>query len=311
MTISPGDRLAVTGGTGALGRQVVTDVLQAGYRVRLLSRRPLQTIDAGVDCEFFDLFDDEPLPPQKLDGCAAVIHLAAHIPPDQNNPSAAGAAFKANTLGTIRLLQAMEHAGIPRLFQTTAANAYSSNCMASDETAPMYPSQHAPFYLTSKLAQDIFGTHWAKRRGLRTTTLRVSSLYGAGQDKGLFTRFATALLRKECVHLINGGSYAADFVTISDVSSALLLFIGEDLDGPFNVASGQRATLLAAARHLIPLTGCTEERLIVDPVTVGEASFPRIDISRARSCGFMPTNLRDGLADLVDWIKSGSSPAAT
>lgn len=301
---APGDLIAVTGGSGALGRRVVRDLLDAGYRLRLLSREAPAPMGGRVEHAPFDLLDEAPVAAESLAGCAAVAHLAAHIPRDEEDPSVAVKCFQANAVGTVRLLQAMEEADVVRILHTTAANAYAPQLDCPTESAPMYPFGRAPFYLTSKLAQDIFVAHWASRCGIEATTLRVSALYGAGQYQGLFTRFARALLGGETIRLANGGSYAADFVTIADVSAAISMFLEQRLTGPFNIASGERNSVLEVARLMVEIAGCEEAQLFVEPEQRPEPSFPRIDISKARHCGFTPTGLPKGLLQLVEWIRS-------
>lgn len=300
MTIAPGDLIAVTGGTGAIGRRVVHDLLQQGFRIRLLSRsapdnRQLEHVP-------LDLAARTPLPIEALAGCSAVVHLASHIPPRQEDPDSAEICLQTNALGTLKLLRAAEEAGIGRFVQTTSANAYAPGLDVPSEEDAMYPAERAPFYLSSKIVQDVFGSYWANRCGLAVTTFRLSSVYGAGMDRALFTRIARSLRAGEGITLANGGTFGADFVDISDVSSAFGLFLRQDLTGVFNIASGQRSTLLEAARILLELTGSADDLLTVEPEQRTEPGFPRMDISKARKAGFDPLGLREGLAKLVDWV---------
>jgi UDP-glucose 4-epimerase len=305
MKIEPGALIGVTGGTGALGRQFVNDALDAGYRVRLLTRNPEVSAGRGVETRYFDLGHDEIPEPEMLHGCSAAVHLGAHIPADQADPAAAQTCLETNALGTLRLLLAMERAGVTRLLQTTSANGYSSGIDRPHEGSAMYPDGRAPYYLASKIVQDIFGGFWGNRRGAAVTTLRLSSLYGAGQPGGVVAHFGRSLLAGKEIGLANGGRFGADFATLADASRALLLFLAYGAAGPYNIASGVRSTLIEIAEKLAMLAGA-DRRLI----SIGEAvqgaddGFPAIDISRAISVGFDPTPLDRGLAELMDWLKS-------
>src|SRR5215475_1281662 len=46
--VTGGDMFLVTGGTGTLGRLVVPQLVQAGGKVRVLSRHPRKAIDEGA-----------------------------------------------------------------------------------------------------------------------------------------------------------------------------------------------------------------------------------------------------------------------
>jgi UDP-glucose 4-epimerase len=304
MSVAHGDLIAVTGGTGAIGRRVVRELLDEGFGVRLLSRSAPR--DLAIEHVSVDFSSDEPLDAGALAECSAVLHLAAYIPSKHEDPATAARCFQTNVLGTIKLLQAMEGAGVERLLQTTSANAYAPGIEAPTEQQPMYPAARASFYLSSKLVQDIFGAHWAMCRGMSVTTLRLGSVYGAGMEQALFTRFAGALRAGEAIRLANGGSFGADFVEISDVAKAALMFLRSGVTGAFNVASGERTTLLEAARLLLELTGSSPDKLIVDAEERLEIGFPQMDISKVRQLGFIPTDLRTGLARVVGWLSDGA-----
>lgn len=291
--------IAVTGGTGRIGRIVVNDLLAAGYRVRLLARSPPDYDD--VEQVPVDLADDEPVPPGALSGCSGLVHLAAYIPPDQADPSCAELCFRINALGTIELLRRAEEEGVKAVVQTTSANAYAPGKEQPDEDDPMFPSGRAPFYLSSKLAQDIIGAHWSARRGLPVTTLRISSVYGVGLEETLFARFAKCLLAGDAIELAGDGAFGADFVDVSDVSAAILLFLGRGAGETFNIASGVRTTLLDAAGILLRLTGSEQRQLIVRSGGDGDPGFPAINVNKAKQAGFEPTDLETGLARVVDW----------
>jgi len=290
VTLAKGALIAVTGGTGAIGRLVVPALAESGHKVRLLSR-------SGGEAPGVDLAKD--IPSSALEGCSAVLHLASHIPTNQEDPASAELCFRTNALGTLKLLEAAETAGVSRFVQTTSANAYAPGLHCPSEDDPMYPAARAPFYLASKIAQDVFGAYWNERRGLPVTTLRLSSVYGAAMEQSLFTRFAKTLLAGQTINLANGGSFGADFVDVSDVVAAIRMVLESDASGAFNIASGQRTTLLDAAKHLLEFTGSPEDRLSVTDGPA-EPGFPAMNISKARGLGFQPTGIRTGLERLVE-----------
>lgn len=305
MSDPAGGLVTVTGGTGAVGRRVVDDLVAEGWRVRALSRTP--PADPGIEHVAYDLVSGEPIPVEALHGCVAVVHLASYIPRNQEDPATADLCLRTNALGTLRLLEAMEAAGVSRFIQTTSANAYAPELEAPSEQDSMFPSARAPFYLSSKIVQDILAAYWGERRRMAATTLRVSTVYGAGMEQSLFTRFAGTLRAGGPIRLVNGGSFGADFVDVSDVSAAVRLFLRNGATGAFNVASGRRTTLLEAARLLLDLCACGDDQLVVEQGASPEIGFPRMDITKARAQGFEPTDLRSGLERLVAWVNERRS----
>lgn len=88
-------RIAIVGGTGTLGRHVVTNLAQRGHEVRVLSR---SSPDFPVDLVSGNGLDTA------LDGCAAVV--------DASNAASPKRAAQVLVSGTRRLLTAGQRAGV-------------------------------------------------------------------------------------------------------------------------------------------------------------------------------------------------------
>jgi uncharacterized protein YbjT (DUF2867 family) len=73
-------RILVTGGSGGLGREVVRELGDAGYILRVMSRRPRPANhDPAVEWAQADLESDTGLR-AAVDGVHAIIHSASHAP---------------------------------------------------------------------------------------------------------------------------------------------------------------------------------------------------------------------------------------
>ena len=284
--------IAVTGGGGFVGRRFVAEAEAAGWRLRLLSRPQ------------FDLLGREPIAPGLLEGCIAAVHLAAYIPANQADPAEAETCWRANALGTLRLIEAMKAAGVGRLVQTSSANAYAPDVQKPDEQCRLFPALRAPYYLSSKMAQEVFAHHAAVRDRLAVTTLRLSSVYGPGQQGGPVTAFARSLLGGRPVVLANAGRFGADFVAVGDVARALKLFLENERAGIFNIGSGLRSTMAEVAAQLAGLTGAAPGLIEAqDALDAADIGFPALDIGKAKACGYRPTPLAEGLSELVAWLR--------
>lgn len=93
----------VTGGTGQLGRPLVTDLATRGFGVRVLSRRLRSDPRTGVTGVIGDLTDGRGLS-EAIDGADTIIHCASE-------PNAAGADLQAAD----HLLAAARAAGSPHI----------------------------------------------------------------------------------------------------------------------------------------------------------------------------------------------------
>lgn len=104
------ERVAVTGSAGNLGRAVVADLLGSGYEV------------VGIDRPEWDGRSVAPLVPQ-LDGCSALIHLAAIPAPVGHRPETV---FANNTQATYAALEAAGSRGIRRCAIASSGSAYGT-----------------------------------------------------------------------------------------------------------------------------------------------------------------------------------------
>ena len=298
------ETVLVTGSSGFLGRQLIPLLLEQGLRVVAAQRDP-RAAPAGVsDAVPFDLAAPA-LPELLLREVRGVVHLAAYLPSDYRDPGQARRCLELNALGTLGLVQSLISAQVPGLVNVSSGNIYRDMSVPATETAPVFPYQHAPYYLASKLVQEIYAEHLASHSPLRLVTLRPSAIYGPGMRGGMVHTFATRLLRGEGVVLEDGGRYASDLVYVGDVARVAAASLTTSVRGCFNIGSGERVT---SARVAQALAGAMDApgRVQIEPAGQGAArGFAALDISRARELlGFVPTPLEQGLTAYVSWLRN-------
>ena len=251
--------------------------------------------------------------PADFRGCDTLVHLAAYIPSDHNDLEAAIRCWEVNALGTAWLIEAAATAGVKRFVQMSSANAYAAAQVttedrAPDERAPMFPASRE-YYFASKIAQELYAQHACRQAGLSAATLRLSAVYGAAQSSNVVVRLARQLLAGETVELAGNGAFGVDFVTVGDVSKAISLVLEQGAEGPFNVGSGARTTIVELAEQLCELMGAPRDAIILrDDGTPPDRGFAAPDISAIKNLGFAPTALADGLCELIEGLST--QPAA-
>lgn len=103
-------RVLVTGGTGALGTELVPRLVAAGHEVRVLTRRERPDLPAGVAGVRGDLRTGE-----GLDEAAAGIDVIAHLASGTGGVPSYRKARRTDLEGTERLLVAAKRSGSPHL----------------------------------------------------------------------------------------------------------------------------------------------------------------------------------------------------
>ena len=108
--------IAVTGATGFVGQALLDRAAKAGIEVRALTRRE-QPPREGVEWVRGDLEDHAALK-RLCQGTEAVIHVAGVV----NAPDPEGFE-RGNVTGTLNVIEAARHAGVPRLVHVSSLSA--------------------------------------------------------------------------------------------------------------------------------------------------------------------------------------------
>jgi nucleoside-diphosphate-sugar epimerase len=164
--------VALTGATGFIGRQLLSDLQKRGVHVRVLLRRPAQI---PLDCDSAVIGDLAR--PQNLTAAFrdadAVVHSAGIAPGMSGMPQDDYRAI--NTEATGALAQAAERAGVRRFVFMSSIRAQcgpSAQGIVTEATPP----QPADAYGKSKLA----GEHALAKLGMDWVALRPVLVYGPG-----------------------------------------------------------------------------------------------------------------------------------
>jgi UDP-glucose 4-epimerase len=174
-----------------------------------------------------------------------VVHLAAQM---NVRLSTEDPVFDAevNILGTINILEHAVKHGVRKVsFASSGGAVYGEQevfpAAESHRTDPLSP------YGISKLAGEKYLAYYTNTTGLRHVVLRFGNVYGPRQEPegeaGVIAIFSKLMLEGG-QPIINGtGKQTRDFVYVDDVVEAIMATIGEDIQGIFNVGTGQESTV--------------------------------------------------------------------
>ncbi|MEJ2359756.1 MAG: NAD(P)-dependent oxidoreductase, partial [Deinococcales bacterium] len=176
-------RVLVTGGAGYIGSTLVRQLLQAGYRVRVLDNLSFggESILDLLDSETFEFVHgdvrDEAVVRSAVSDCHGVIHLAGIV----GDPACArqpDLARDVNENASKQLYHAAEEAGVERfVFASTCSNygrMEDADALLTEE-APLRP---VSLYAESKVAVERFLLDQPRNNGCAPTSLRFSTVYG-------------------------------------------------------------------------------------------------------------------------------------
>lgn len=269
-------KVVVTGGSGGLGQAVVETLLDAGYKVLSLDRRPhpsghkpswtVDLLNAG------DLYE-------ACKNSWAIVHLAAHIAP---NLASDVNTFNDNVCMTYNVLKAATDMGVKHAVMASSTAVYgflyglhgeTPDYLPADERHPMGPVD--PYGL-SKVVGERVADSFAKKEGMSICSLRFP---GINYDEKY----------ERVRRLTSDPAFRApgfwSYIDVRDAARAVLLALEKGLPGhhAYNVAcssSNMRESTSELAKRFFP--GLTDVRM--SP----EGNWSGIDSSAAaKELGFV------------------------
>jgi GDP-4-dehydro-6-deoxy-D-mannose reductase len=272
----------ITGAEGFVGRRLAAYLAEKGWRVR---RSVYPTAgDEAFPCDVRDPAQVAALV-EWSGPLTHVFHLAAvtFVPEAGRDPAGA---YRANTLGTVHLLEALGRARPDaRLVYVSSSEVYGPpRYLPVDEDHPIDPRQP---YAISKAASD-FHCRYAAAAGRDVVVARPFNHSGAGQDsRFVLSSFARQVAQAEAgdgpAQLRVGNLDAQrDFLHVDDVLHAYERIALEGTTGAaYNICSG-RALLLRDAVDTLLRLARREIEVVVDEERLRPLDVPEVRGSHQR-----------------------------
>jgi GDP-L-fucose synthase len=303
-------RVLLTGGSGFLGRYVLTQLRELGCQHVLAPRR------ADFDLTRWDdvlrlLMKTRP---------DLVLHLAARVGGIGANQKQPGTFLYQNLMMGAQLIEACRQFRVSKLIVVGTICAYPKFTPVPFKESDLwngYPEEtNAPYGLAKKLLiEQVRAYH--REFGCNGVNLLLVNLFGPGDNFDLQTSHVIPALIRKCLEAQERGEREVvawgtgkatrEFLYVEDAARAIILAAQRlDTPEPVNIGSGREIAIRDLAEMIAERTGFRGELRFDASQPDGQ---PRrcLDLTRAReTLGFTATtSLEEGLERTIAWYRAG------
>jgi len=301
-------RVLLTGAGGFIGSHCLGPLVQRGYEVHAVSRRPMPSDGSAVSWHAADLLEP---------GAAAalidrvrpthLLHLAWFVIPGKLIHASENLDWVA---ASVELMRRFADAGGVRLCVSGSGYEYDwGHGYCTEGITPCVPDT---VYGASKHALHEMMRTYATGRELSAAWARVFFLYGPNEHPDrLVPSVIRSLLQGEparCSH----GKQIRDYLHVQDVADGLVAVLDSELRDAVNVSSGQATTLREITSTIGRLTGRSELiQLGAIPARANDVPLVIGSNARAAALGWQPQyDLESGLQQTIDWWRQQNCDGA-
>ncbi|WP_096550376.1 NAD-dependent epimerase/dehydratase family protein [Ureibacillus thermosphaericus] len=267
-------KIAITGGSGFLGRYVINAIKDLNHTSIILTRKDLEN-ENDVEYRKTDYTINDLI--QKLHDVDAVVHLAAKRG-SQGNISE----FHNNEILTQNLYESCFENNITNIVFASSISVYS-DAKSLPWTEKDLPSPSL-MYGISKLANEYIGNLYSEKKGLCIKNLRFAHLFGFNEKNNyMINRFLRQAFHKEQL-VINTKSVAKrEFLYAKDAAKAIICALKHStVSGTFNIGSGDAFTNYEVAEKINAIFGNDKNLLIKNSDAEETIKSSYMDSSKAR-----------------------------
>jgi UDP-glucose 4-epimerase len=303
-----GRRVLVTGGSGFIGRHVVSELAADGAQVRVVDLQP--HADPAVDVVIGDIADPAVLEQAFAGGFDSIVHLAA-VTSVLRSLEQPELTFRTNVAGTAAVLEAGRAAGVTSLaFASTNAVTGPMEEPKITEAAKLRPLTP---YGSTKAAGEMLMSAYTASYGLRCAPIRLTNVYGPGMQAkdSIIARLMRNIRLGTTFEIYGDGNQVRDYVHVTDVVAAMRLgLLRDEWAGPTVIGSGTSLSVHEVIDAVRQVSGA-EIEVRHGPAKAGEMPAVIVDPSRAHAAGWSPRfpSLDEGLIGVWDeWSKADVQP---
>ena len=302
-------KIAVTGGAGFIGSNLVERLLSKSHEVTVvddLSTGLKSNLDLSkITFHELSLTNRDGLA-KALNSVDAIVHLGARgsVPRSLKNPIAT---HDVNATGTLNVLEAARANGAQVIFSSSSSVYGRNGQLPKDES--MWLSPLTP-YAASKLAAEGYVQAYGAAYEVPVTLLRFFNVFGPKQRPdheyaAVLPKWIWKAMNNEAIDVYGDGSQTRDFTYVRTVLDVIEDAInrGVRTEGAVNLAYGNRISLLTTIELLKGHFPDLKVNFLGDrPGDVKNSQNDPVLLKKLFP-SVVPTEFEGALDETVDWLK--------
>jgi len=306
-------KFLVTGGAGFIGSNIVGELLNRNYEVRVLDNfstgKRENLNDYGNDIELIEGdIRSYHIVKDAVQGIDVILHQAAlpSVPRSINDPITSN---DVNVTGTLNILEAARKADVQKIVFASSSSVYGDNPKLPKEES-MIPNPLSP-YAVSKLSGEKYCQVFTRIYGLKTVALRYFNVFGPRQDpnsqySAVIPRFIKAIKNDISPVIFGDGEQSRDFTFVRNVIEGNILAATTDCEPglAMNCACHGRITLNELVAMINEILGKDVKPVYKEP-RAGDIKHSFADIQLAeKNLNYKPlVTFKEGLKITIESFK--------
>ena len=294
-------KFLVTGGAGFIGSHIVDRLLYMGHKVVVVDNMSSDGHDnyywnSSAENHIVDITNFSELT-SACNDIDCIYHLAAKasVQASINNPINT---MQTQVMGTLNVLEVARHSGVNKVIYSSTSACYGNkNSIPNNELMredPLNP------YAIGKLSGEQLVKSYCGLHGMKTVALRYTNVYGersrhVGTYAPAVGKFLKMKKNNEPLTIFGNGSQRRDFIHVSDVVSANMMFSFDEQThwgNVYNIGYGKNWSIQEIADAI-------SDNQIHLPAKSGEMKETLADITKAKQ------ELQwEPKVNILEWIKT-------
>ena len=303
--------ILVTGGTGAVGTNLVKKLLDYGAKVTVLddfSQSNKNNLENTEKLSIIkgDINNKKVLKKVFEKKYDYVFHLAARFANELSvkNPVED---LHVNAEGTLQVLLFASKQKPKRFVYSSSSSLYGNQKSVINENTKPNPSTP---YAVSKLTGEYYCKAIHELYGLNYTIVRLSNSYGpfdpSGKYRNVIPNFFQRALTNRNIIITGTGNETRDFTFVDDTVNGILLATSstKGKNETFNLGTGKETSIKEIVKNIINITNSRSKIVFKSQRSFDHIKKRKMNISKAQKLiGYNPKiKINEGLTKTYDWL---------